>query len=181
MHRNAPLPLEGRRGLVEKCQPRAMRTSQTAHSSIGFPGTLRNPLEPRTVGYKLPPSGVALSSAIMSTRAPNGTCATLTALRAWMPRSPTTWTSSSDAPSATRCGSVKFGAPLTMTNSFATRTVEFGHRTERRAQTPAHIRPPLGLHRVGQALSIARQWSTCVIPFRAFAKETRSRSISWVE
>src|SRR5882724_9160424 len=48
--------------------------------------------------------GVALSSAIMSisTHAPNGTCATLTALRAWMPSSPNTWTSSSDAPSATR-------------------------------------------------------------------------------
>src|SRR5215468_8366214 len=43
-------------------------------------------------------------SAIMSisTQAPNGTCATLTALRECMPRSPNTWTSSSDAPSATR-------------------------------------------------------------------------------
>jgi hypothetical protein len=41
------------------------------------------------------------------------------ALRAWMPRSPNTWTSSSDAPATTRRGSVKFGAPLTMTKSFA--------------------------------------------------------------
>src|SRR5260221_785192 len=41
-------------------------------------------LGPLTVGYILPPTCVALSSAIMSisTHAPNGTCATLTALRA---------------------------------------------------------------------------------------------------
>src|SRR5208282_1117207 len=84
--------------------------------------TRRGPL---TVDYILPPTCVALSSAIMSisTHAPNGTCATLTALRAalraWMPRSPNTWTSSSDAPATTRRGSVKFGAPLTMTKSFA--------------------------------------------------------------
>jgi hypothetical protein len=47
---------------------------------------------PLTVGYILPSTCVALSSAIMSisTHAPNGTCATLTALRAWMPRSPNT-------------------------------------------------------------------------------------------
>src|ERR1700687_5579018 len=40
----------------------------------------------------LPPSYVSLISAIISisTQAPNGTCATLTALRAWMPRSPNT-------------------------------------------------------------------------------------------
>jgi hypothetical protein len=49
-------------------------------------------------------SCVASISAIMSisTQAPNGTCATLTALREWMPRSPNTWTRSSDAPSAIR-------------------------------------------------------------------------------
>ena len=49
-------------------------------------------------------SCVASISAIMSisTHAPKGTCATLTALRAWMPRSPNTWTRSSDAPSAIR-------------------------------------------------------------------------------
>lgn len=46
--------------------------------------------------------GYASSSAIMSisTQAPNGSCATLTALREWMPRSPNTSTRSSDAPSA---------------------------------------------------------------------------------
>src|SRR5258705_5594120 len=61
-------------------------------------------LAPLTVGYILPPTCVAPTSAIMShsTHAPNGTCAALTALREWMPRSPNTWTSSSDAPSATR-------------------------------------------------------------------------------
>src|SRR5439155_17625017 len=61
-------------------------------------------LGPLTVGYILPSTCVALSSAIISisTHAPNGTCATLTALRAWMPRSPNTWTNSSDAPPATR-------------------------------------------------------------------------------
>jgi hypothetical protein len=39
---------------------------------------------PLTVGYIFPPTCIALSSAIMSisTHAPNGTCATLTALRA---------------------------------------------------------------------------------------------------
>jgi hypothetical protein len=49
-------------------------------------------------------SCVASISAIMSisTQAPNGTCATLTALREWMPRSPNTWTRSSGAPSAIR-------------------------------------------------------------------------------
>src|SRR5271156_1617954 len=65
-----------------------------------LPVTRRGPL---TVDYILPPTCGSLSSAIMSisTHAPNGTCATLTALRAWMPRSPNTWTSSSDAPSGT--------------------------------------------------------------------------------
>ena len=49
-------------------------------------------------------SCVASISAIMSisTQAPNGTCATQTALREWMPRSPNTSTRSSEAPSAIR-------------------------------------------------------------------------------
>jgi hypothetical protein len=148
MHRNAPLPLEGRRRLVERCQTRAIAhvaaemaisrvsdrcraiddsESATMASALIFlhlellaiDRTLAHWVSPNatavetlcvtrwgppTVGYVLPPTGVALSSAIMSisTHAPNGTCATLTALRAWMPRSPNTWTSSSDAPSATR-------------------------------------------------------------------------------
>jgi hypothetical protein len=125
MHRDAPLPLEGRRCFGRKMSNSGDRARRRPHTRpLGFPGSRRNSLEPPpTVGYILPPTGVALSSAIMSisTHAPNGTCATLTALRAWMPRSPNTWTSSSDAASATRWGSVKFGAPLAMTKSFTTR------------------------------------------------------------
>src|SRR5690606_36252406 len=56
---------------------------------------------------------VTSTTASTSTAAPRGSCATPNALRACCPASPSTATSSSEAPLMTKCWSVKSGAVFT--------------------------------------------------------------------